>query len=62
MLLQLTITIKVTTEFKMGAGLYVPLPECTGTLFTIFGSYVPYIGYIRIMVGLLLRRGDLAQW
>jgi len=41
-----------------GAGLYVPLPECTGTLCTIFGSYVPYIGYIRIMVGLLLSVED----
>ena len=40
--------------WKTGAGLYVPLPLCTGTLCTIFGSYVPYIGYIRIMVGLLL--------
>ena len=44
--------------WKTGAGLYVPLPECTGTLCTIFGSYVPYIGYIRIMVGLLLSVED----
>ena len=30
----------------MGAGLNVPLPECTRTECTIFGSNVPYIGYI----------------
>jgi len=27
-------------------GLNVPLPECTRTECTIFGSNVPYIGYI----------------
>ena len=32
---------------KVNVGLYVPLPLCTGTLCTIFGSYVPYIGYKR---------------
>jgi len=39
--------------FQRGAGLNVSLPECT-----IFGSNVPSIGYIGIMVGLLFSVED----
>ena len=51
-------TCSALTGLQKGAGLNVPLPECTRTECTIFGSNVPSIGYIGIMVGLLFSVED----